>query len=173
MRHKTVEEQRLQWECPQVGHICLALDIKNNAVCTDPSSSGGGGGSLGKKVQSNPQTLWKRWTARTFKCNCYIASHWDLRRFSFCMKLKQKMIWSLAFHFSASWLYLQSFTVFGQPWREREAEKREEKQRSVASGCHVMQPSSCHNLVIRPQWASTGNSTALPDRTTRPEVEQC
>lgn len=36
MRQKAVEAQRLQWDSPQVGHICLALDIKNNVVCTDP-----------------------------------------------------------------------------------------------------------------------------------------
>lgn len=36
MRQKAVEAHGLEWESPQVSHICLALDIKNNVNYRDP-----------------------------------------------------------------------------------------------------------------------------------------
>lgn len=50
MGQKAVEAHGLEWDSPQVSHICLALDIKNNVNCRDPSI-GGGGGSLGKNYK--------------------------------------------------------------------------------------------------------------------------
>lgn len=57
--------------------------------------------------------------------------------------------------------------------RKEEKTEVKKKQTTVAPGCHVMQPSLRHNVVIRSQLASTGSFTALRDRKTRPEVLRC
>lgn len=171
MRQKDVRAHGLHWGSLQVSHICLTLDIKNKVDCSDPFFLWRGRRLSWKEITNRSVNtlhfscsfflLFSVWRALKWWGAFIIIWHWKPPTVGEHMKMRKdlcKHYWYTVTCSSAHCLHLQICTALDQLWGKREG------HRSAVPGSHVMKASLHHNVVIRPQWASTGSRYALPEK---------
>lgn len=156
--------RRLQWESPQVSHICLALDLKSSVDCRGPFFIWRGKRLSGEIANRSLCVL-------CLCCNLVIyvlrfeenkSRNWNknfIWMWNVCTVMEVWVICPSGFNQQTNFTYRLIWSIIAG-WKVR----RWWKKRYVAPSCHVMHLSRHHNYLNNPQKASTGHCSAVSDK---------